>query len=107
MYLEDLNDFPNYKITKEGKIYKITKKGKLKEVSASIEKNYGFSRVNIENGSGKWGTYLVHRLVYKTFKGGYEGDLVFIDGNKQNCNLDNLITVKELLEFYNKNNTEK
>ena len=103
MFLVELDNFPGYKITKEGVVYKTTKKGKLKEVSVSVEKKYNFSRVNIENPDGKWGTYLLHRLVYKTFKGEYDGDLVFIDKNKQNCSLDNLITIEELLDYYNSN----
>ena len=46
---------------------------------------------------------MLAKTIYETFKGTYEGDIQFIDGNKLNCSLDNLITIHELLESYRKN----
>lgn len=103
MELKQIKGYSNYYISEFGDVFKKNKHNKLRSVSVSKEKNCGFYRVNIESDDGKWGTLLLHRLVYRTFKGDYEGDLVFLDGNKENCELSNLITVKELLEFYKEN----
>lgn len=51
---------------------------------------------------GKLKTVLVHDIVYRAFKGDYRGNLVFLDGDKTNCNINNLITLDELVSYYNK-----
>lgn len=103
MYVKPIEGFEDYYISRDGCVFRRTRKGDLRLITVSVEKKCGFSRVNMESRDGKWGTYLLHRLVYSTFKRKTKRDIVFIDGNKQNCNLDNLITVEELLEFYKKN----
>ena len=98
--------FNKYKIGADGKVYKITKKG-LKEVSAK-EDNHGFPRINLQvNDSTRSTTKRVHSLVYSSFKGKPQGELVFLDGNKSNCALDNLVSIPELVEFYKKNNSKQ
>lgn len=105
--IKEIPNFRGYFVNTEGEVFKQKKNGELRKVSSSIENTYGFSRVNLVNDEGKAGARLLHRIVYKTFKGEYTGDLVFIDGNKQNCRLDNLITVKELLDFYTRHHYYK
>ena len=115
MELFKLEGFENYFITKEGKIFKQLKNDSLREVKPFLD-SHGSMRVNLSVGNGKATTKQLHTLVYKTFKGDIKAErgthnkienmIVFIDGNAKNCNIDNLITVKELQEFYVNNRKE-
>lgn len=91
-----------YLIGRDGSIFKEGKQG-LKEVKQFIEKNYGFKKVNFYIDK-KPSTHLVHLLVWKTFKEKPTQQIVFLDGNKSNCDIKNLASIEELVEFYNKNN---
>lgn len=109
-----LKDFPGYYITREGEILKEVKSGKFKKIQGFATKKNEW-RVNLKGKDGKYTTKQVHTLVYTHFKLdnhdandiGYfqrlDNKLVFLDGDFSNCRLDNLITVKELKEFYLKN----
>lgn len=109
-----LKDFPGYYITREGEILKEDKNGKFKKIQGFATKKNEW-RVNLKGKDGKYTTKQVHTLVYSHFKLdnhdandiGYfqrlDNKLVFLDGDFSNCRLDNLITVKELKEFYLKN----
>ena len=109
-----LKDFPGYYITREGEILKEVKSGKFKKIQGFATKKNEW-RVNLKGKDGKYTTKQVHTLVYAHFKldnhdmndvGFFhrlDNKLVFLDGDFSNCRLDNLITVKELKEFYLKN----
>ena len=109
-----LKDFPGYYITREGEILKEVKSGKFKKIQGFATKKNEW-RVNLKGNDGKYTTKQLHTLVYSHFKLdnhdmndiGYfqrlDNKLVFLDGDFSNCRLDNLITVKELKEFYLKN----
>lgn len=95
----------DYFINKSGEVYRIatSKSGKESLRSVSLSKTVtGALKFNTyENSKSK--CYQVHNVVYETFRGEFEGALNFIDGNKDNPSLENLITNEELLSFYRKN----
>ena len=109
-----LKDFPGYYITREEGNFKGGKKRQIKKIQGFATKKNEW-RVNLKGKDGKYTTKQVHTLVYSHFKLnnhdandiGYfqrlDNKLVFLDGDFSNCRLDNLITVKELKEFYLKN----
>ena len=114
MELFKLDGFENYYITKSGKIFKKINDDKpLKEIKPFLDSHNSY-RVNLSTEKGKYTTKQLHTLVYKTFKGDInskrgeynkiENMIVFIDGNIKNCSINNLMTVKELKEFYNNHN---
>ena len=90
------------------------KSGKFKKIQGFATKKNEW-RVNLKGKDGKYTTKQVHTLVYSHFKLnnhdvndiGYfqrlDNKLVFLDDNFKNCNINNLITVKDLKEFYLKN----
>ena len=64
----------------------------------------------VSNKTRKSTTQQVHTLVYKHFKNqSFNGDtnkLVFLDGNINNCNYNNIISVEDLKAFYLKYNNK-
>lgn len=102
--LVDALGFNKYKVGADGKVYKQTDKG-LREVSARPDE-HGFPRINLQVSEGRHTTKRVHSLVYSSFKGKPQGELVFLDGDKNNCALDNLVSVQELVNFYKENKTK-
>lgn len=107
--LEDIKEVPKLKgvyASKQGIIYRIksdSSNTEIKEFKTSLASNDTLKishYINLEGNKKIVKTYQVHDLVYRTFKGDYEGALVFKDGNKNNCRISNLISIKELLEFY-------
>lgn len=114
MELFKLEGFEKYYITKSGKIFKKINDDKpLKEIKPFLDSHNSY-RVNLSTAKGKYTTKQLHTLVYKTFKGDInskrgeynktENMIVFMDGNIKNCSIDNLMTVKDLKEFYNNHN---
>ena len=103
--------FDDYYVDKKGRVYKLfqsrnkkveKRKTEWKEVSIS-KTSIGTLRVNLNSK-----TYQVHDLVYKTYVDeNFNGTLVFLDGNKLNCSLDNLISLDDLRDFYIKNHNTK
>ena len=95
----------NYYCNKNGNVVSIkhNKKKIVSIINVSTSKTTnGTLKFNVvENGKVK--NKMLAKTIYETFKGTYEGDIQFIDGNKLNCSLDNLITIHELLESYRKN----
>lgn len=82
-----IRDFPNYKITKDGKVF--NKKGvQLKP----IESNNGYLRVSLSNGNVKHKYFLIHRLVAEAFIPNPYGlpQVNHIDRNKHNNCVNNL-----------------
>lgn len=117
---KDLKDIKRIKGTDEyfininGKVYmekyvKSRNETYFREVPVSKSMN-GVPKVSLtlrdeRTGKAKYTTCMLPTLVYEAFRGdiGVRGNICFKDGNKANCSLDNLITVEELLDFYNKN----
>ncbi len=83
--MREVKDFPNYMVTKEGKIIsKLTGKPKKERLRS------GYTQVSLSK-NGKKYHKLLHRLVYDSFIGIPEGLVVdHIDNNKQNNALSNL-----------------
>lgn len=91
----------------------INKEGKLLRVKKDRQGNNVITNVKISltvNGVYKFNTIhsgkclILHNVIYQTFKGDFDGILQFKDGNKKNYSLENLITIEELLKFYNEKN---
>lgn len=84
-----IDDYPNYMISKEGKIYSI-RSNKLK---ISDDNNFGYCRVKLFNGTNKMGkNFTIHQLVanyYISNLNNYD-QVNHIDLNKHNNNVDNL-----------------
>ena len=97
----NIKDCEDYFINKQGQIFKKKKKG-LVEVK-QYKADYNFVKVNIRTVKGKQTTKLVHVLVYETYKGKKYSNIHFIDGDKNNCRLDNLVSTEDLIEFYRNN----
>ena len=102
--LTPLSGFSRYMVNTEGKIFKIVSEG-LREVASNMDR-YGFLRVNLQQDAPNTGqtTKRVPMLVYESFKGKPNGELVFLDGDRENCRLDNLVSMEELIECYKANN---
>ena len=103
-----MTQFEGYYVDKTGNVIK--KVGQeFYRVETTKLKNGGY-KIAIpinevdKKGKQKSATIQLHDLIYRTYKGDYEGQLQFLDGDRGNCTLDNIISVKELIEAYNKNN---
>lgn len=98
----------NYFATKEGEIYSVKEtktKGTIKKIiSQRVNKENGFKEVFITINKERK-CFKTHSLIYKTFKGEYEGNLIFLDGDKTNVSLKNLVSIEELKECYIKHNS--
>jgi hypothetical protein len=84
--MKEITEFPGYYINEEGKIYGVTKSQFLK-----YNMTEPYPKIQLyKNGETKM--FYVHVLVAKTFIPNPENKLVVdhIDGNKANCNVDNL-----------------
>lgn len=100
--LHPVKDMPGIYIGDKGRVYKEAKEG-YKLVKQYVEKRYGFMRFNYYN-KGKASTQLTHTLVWDAFGNRHTKQIVFLDGDKKNCRIDNLIAIEDLVDFYNKNN---
>lgn len=98
--MEKLKDFESYSINTKGEIF-----NKFNKKMIPSKNQNGFLKITLRKDKDSFYSS-IHHLVYKQFKGEYTGELVFIDGNKENCSIDNLISVQELLEFYRNNITK-
>jgi hypothetical protein len=87
---KQIDDFPEYFITPDGKVYS-SKSGKTAEISGSLWQ--GYRKVALSNGKGQVTTIAVHRLVAQHFLSEKpEGSNIVnhIDGNKSNNHVSNL-----------------
>lgn len=93
-----------YYTNKSGNVKKLQglKNGAYKLKDVSLSKNSFGYKYNAYGVDKKVYCRMVANDVYRTFKGEFDGKLQFIDENIYNCNLENLITIKELLDYYNK-----
>lgn len=101
---KEIYGYNSYYVNKEGNFIKL--RGE-KVLNINLNKNIdGAFKVSIVNNSGKRTTLAAHKLVYETFIGEIDNtedksnQIVFLDGNKENISLNNLISLKELREYY-------
>lgn len=88
----------SYYINKEAKVYRV-KNNTILEVKPSNSVTNGL-KINYYDSEGKQHTKQLHLLSYEAFKGVTDSDIVFIDGNRKNCSIDNLISLEDLVKFY-------
>ena len=109
--LINIKGYSEYFITLEGIVYKrkkVNKKDvesteyKYVKVNPYTEARYGFSKINLERDDKKRTTELLGTLAYKSFHPNEEsfGEIVYIDEDKANCSIENLVSVKTLIEVY-------
>ena len=96
---KQIDKFDQYFINEEADIIRLKDNGSLTRVPVSQNKGGRF-KCNLINSNGKQVNAIVHRILYETFRGPIESELLFIDGDKSNYKLCNLITIQELLDFY-------
>lgn len=96
----NIQGFSGYYISSDGRIYNEKKNGEMRELK-KYKANYDFMKVNLYGDDKKQTTKLVHVLVYESFKGKNYSNIVFLDNNKENCNIENLMSVEELRDYYN------
>ena len=123
MIIKNENDLQNYiynsrlqKAYKLNDIY-VSKAGAVVSIKPAKNRGYKIKDVSVTKGikgllkfnyceDNKITTILLHKIIYDTFskEKSKHGEICFIDGNNNNCNFDNLITVSELLNYYKQNN---
>lgn len=99
-----VEEFPGYWVTPEAMLYKEKLKSNGEVLFSRVSTNvnrYGFVRANF-NKDGKQTTKTLHSVVYETFKGVPTSELVFLDGDKTHCALENLVSIEELIACYRK-----
>jgi hypothetical protein len=101
--LTKIKNYPNYSITKDGKVYSHLRKRYL--IEGDVD---GYSRVYIINNEGRKG-HLVHRLVAETFIPNPDGkpQVNHKDKNRKNNNSENLEWVTQVENSLHKNQTSK
>ena len=102
--LKQIKGFGRFYVNEQGRIFTIKKsktKGEvLRPIAISTGSN-GHMKVCMQDDTGKFTTRLVHTLVYEAFKGENYSVLALLDGDKSNCKLENIMSIEELVEFYN------
>lgn len=109
--LINIKGYSEYFITLEGKVYKRKKISKRDmesieyryvKVNSYTEARYGFSKINLERDDGKRTTELLGTLAYKSYHPNEEsfGEIVYLDEDKTNCSMENLVSVGTLVEAY-------
>lgn len=76
---------------------------KTKQVKISKTEN-GYLKYNIYTHNKQCKTRMLAQDVYNTFRGTdfKNQDIYYIDDNKENCTLDNLVSITSLLTIYRK-----
>lgn len=100
--IKPIEGFNNYCIGKNGIVYRRYTRGD-KIGYKPLKQSYtptGRAKVGLCGTSRD-----IALLVYRAFKNTIidYNDIVFLDNNKKNCSLENLITISELVEFYKNN----
>jgi len=101
---KDMEACGEYYINPQGEVLKLLiKKDYYVLRKVSISKGVRGYKLNIHlNGLNT--VKQIHDLLYKTFKPEYsDSRIIFLDGNDKNCCLENLISERELIEFFLKN----
>ena len=93
-----VEEFPDYEVSTRGRVRKWYKHY-YRYPTVSKAKNGSLKITFIENKTTN--ARMVGKLVYETFLGvASNEDLVYLDGDKTNCELINMATVEELVECY-------
>ena len=93
-------------VNKQGKVIclRLFNRGyRVNKVKISITEN-GYLKYNIYTTNKQCKTRMLAQDIYNTFKGTdfKNQDIYYIDNNKNNCNLDNLVSITALLNVYRK-----
>ena len=107
--LKEIKGFSRFYVNENGDVFTIKKiKGgeKLNKVSITKATN-GYKKVNMQDDFGKFTSKLVHTIVYEAFKGENYSVLTLLDGDKNNCRLDNIMSLEELVTYYNTTSERK
>ena len=102
--LKEIKGFPNYYASDEGKVFKIKKSKEKGEVLRPLTISYagnGYRKVNMQDESGKLTSKCVHNIVYETFVSDKYSVLTLLDGDKENCKLENIKSLEDLVAYYN------
>ncbi len=94
-----VEEFRDYEVSTKGRVRKWFKSN-YRYLTVAKAKNDSLKVTFIENKT----TYarMLGKLVYETFlKMPSNEDIIYLDGNKENCELVNLATVEELVNIYN------
>lgn len=88
--METIKDYPDYKITEDGKVFSF-KYGNKKQIKTHLT-GEGSVIVDLYNGSNEKKSYRMHKLVTEAFIENTQNskNARHKDGNKQNNNIDNL-----------------
>ncbi len=102
--------FEDYDVSTHGRVRKWVqfkgRDGKFRYPSFSISSNGSLKVGLVTTGRQTHGRQLA-KLVYETFLGvELKEDLIFLDGDKTNCSLENLWTGQELVKTIKDNNIE-
>ena len=78
---------------------------KIKDVKLSEVKN-GYLKYNIYTTDKQCKCRMLAQDIYNTFNytNCSNNDIYYLDDNKKNCNIDNLVSVNTLIEFYKEKN---
>lgn len=83
-----INGYPDYLISKNGRVYSIRRKSFLVPAISNKRKHVGLTRY------GKRKDFYIYQLLAEHFLKEYpnqEGRIYFIDGNRENTTLNNLV----------------
>lgn len=108
--LKEIKGFSRFYVNELGEVFAIKKnkfKGEVLRPLSICRGANGYKKVNLQDDTGKFTSKLLHTIVYESFKGENYSTLALLDGDKNNCRLDNIISLEELIDYYNKNNIEK
>lgn len=93
-----VEEFPDYEVSTRGRVRKWYK-SYYRYPTVQKALNGSLKITFIE--SGKTNARMLGKLVYETFLGVTSNeDIVYIDGDKTNCELINLAVIEELVECY-------
>lgn len=93
-----VEEFKDYEISTKGKVRKWFK-GNYRYVTLAIAKNGSLKATFIEDGTIN--ARMIGKMVYETFLGiATSENIIYLDGDKTNCELTNLATIEELIECY-------
>ena len=108
--LKEIKGFSRFYVNELGEVFAVKKnkfKGEVLRPLSICRGANGYKKVNMQDDSGKFTSKLLHSLVYEAFKGDNYSVLAFLDGDKGNCRLDNLMSLEELVTYYNTTSERK
>lgn len=102
--IKEIVGFPNYFVSSEGKIFKaknLKMKGEILKPLAWSYTTNGYRKVNMQDEAGKLTSKCIHNIVYEAFVTDKYSVLTLLDGDKDNCRLENIKSLEDLVAYYN------